>query len=554
VDAESLSRKPRLAELARRWFKVPALDLNRRVSPYNLVGLPVLYASGYFLPPIEPTGAYFLPSRDYLSLIVVPTLLAVGVGMGLIYVLAVTARRWCPPRLATLGAVALLSMLALVSLKGVFDSAGYSWQDRLPRFHSLASSQYFYKILACCVIVLLVWTLRGSLNKLTRLLSSIGFAFIGLAVIHLSSIWNQPNAGLAGQLSGGSAPMGFGASNYSLAGGTPSAGGASMPAGVRSRRVVWVIFDETDFDRAFGAQKSAGLELPNFDRLARTSVFAMNANSPASATLYSIPALLTGEPIAGDGIRISSGGSLYLSRMGRRLPFDQETSIFGALAASGRDSSVLGFFHPYCKLFSLSRCDSFPFPEIGGPAAAIWANIPDSIKFALEGEPYWASITRRSLELLPQYLARDDALTFVHLNFPHLPATYADHRAHLAASSNPLDEYARNLSFTDRILGEIVSDLQQQASRHDLLLVLSTDHWLRNRWYRASAPEVSRPVPLIVWKVGDVNGYVLSQPISTVNTAEMILRYLDGNLSTEADIAEWWKRQPIYPSFVAPNT
>jgi hypothetical protein len=29
---------------------------------------------------------------------------------------------------------------------------------------------------------------------------------------------------------------------------------------------------------------------------------------------------------------------------------------------------------------------------------------------------------------------------------------------------------------------------------------------------------------------------------------------LNGNLTTQADIAEWWTKQPVYPSFIAPNT
>jgi hypothetical protein len=30
---------------------------------------------------------------------------------------------------------------------------------------------------------------------------------------------------------------------------------------------------------------------------------------------------------------------------------------------------------------------------------------------------------------------------------------------------------------------------QQQVSRHELLLVVSTDHWFRNRWYQANQVE-----------------------------------------------------------------
>jgi hypothetical protein len=538
----------RLARLIQRCLTAPPLDLTQRISIYSLIGLPLLYASAYFLPKLGSTGAYFLPSRQVFSLVIFPSLMAVAVGGVVVYAISAAARRWCTPRVATVGAVALMSLLALIALKGIVAAAGYDWQDSIPRGQELLSSLRYFKIGVALAVVLLVWAMRGALPQLNRLLSSLGFALGGLAAIRLLMLWSGPQ-----QVP--SLPAAAASAAQSVQANSAASDAAPMLTNARPRRVVWILFDETDFNRVYASESAQHLELKNFARLARSSVFATNANSPASATLYSIPALLTGVPIGGDGVQINRAGSLSLQRSDTTLiPFGEATSIFGALTASGRSVSVLGFFHPYCKLFRLQRCDSFAFPEIGGWDAALWANVPDSISAKLRRVDYWESITQNCLRLLPQYLARDDALTFVHLNFPHLPADYADHVAHLPSSSNPLTEYERNLVLTDQILGEIVQDLQQQASRHELLLVVSSDHWLRNRWYRANAPETTRPVPLIVWKVGDADGYVMSQPLSTIHTAAMILDYLNGNLSTEADIAQWWEKQPVYPSFIAPNT
>jgi hypothetical protein len=536
-----------LGKLLQWCLKAPDLDLTRRLSLYSLVGLPLLYASAYFLPPLGSTGAYFLPSDNLCSLIIVPSVAFVAVGAVAIYLISAAARAWCTPRVATVGAVLALSLLTLIALKGIVYAAGYDWQERIPRGQEILSSLRYFKFAVSFIVLVLVWTTRRALPKLNRLLSSFGFAFGVLAVMRLFVLWNGTQALLALPATASAA--------QSVQASSVAARAAPPPADARPRRVVWVLFDETDFNRVYAAEAGERLELPNFDRLARTSVFATNANSPASATLYSVPALLAGVPISGTGVQIRGGESLLLERANAKpIPFGEATSIFGAITASGRGASVLGFFHPYCKLFKLQRCDSFPFPEIGGLDGALWANIPDSISMKLRHKDYWADITQRSLLRLPQYLARDDALTFIHLNFPHLPADYADQLLHLPPSSSPLTEYSRNLLFTDRILGRIVQELQQQASRHELLLVVSSDHWLRNRWYRASEPETSRPIPLIVWRVGESTGYVLSQPVSTVHTAAMILDYLNGNLSTQEDIARWWANQPVYPSFIAPET
>jgi hypothetical protein len=99
-----------------------------------------------------------------------------------------------------------------------------------------------------------------------------------------------------------------------------------------------------------------------------------------------------------------------------------------------------------------------------------------------------------------------------------------------------------------------MSELKTTSARSDVLLVVSTDHWLRKRSYQVNDAESSRPIPLLMWKVGQTEGIVISRPVSTFHTASMILDYLDGRVSTQADIANWWEHQTVYPSFIAPNT
>ena len=387
---------------------------------------------------------------------------------------------------------------------------------------------------------------RRALPDFYRLLGILGIAFALLASLRLLVLWQAQATVEAASRE------------------TPSARGtlADVASGSavdhdRTRRVVWVIFDETDFERIY-PQGTRNLGLANFNRLAQTSVFATSANSPASATLYSIPSLLTGKPIGGGGLRIDQRGGLEIETLGQEafVPFGEKNTIFGALAAKGLGASVLGFFHPYCKLFELRRCDSFPAPiyGFGHLDAAIWANIPDVVSEKVRHVDDWKAITERTLKLLPQYLNRDDALTFIHLNLPHLPATFAEEVLGLAPSADPLTEYSRNLMMADRILGDIVRDLETQLSRHELLLIVSTDHWLRNRWYRPSETETSRRIPLIVWKVGESDGVTLSNPLSTVDTSAFILDYLDAKVNNQAEMAKWWSSAPFYPSFIVPRT
>ena len=214
---------------------------------------------------------------------------------------------------------------------------------------------------------------------------------------------------------------------------------------------------------------------------------------------------------------------------------------------------MLGFYHPYCRLFRLQRCDSFSYYELGAPDSALWANLPDRLSSALGRAGLMENITRASLALMPEYLARDDSLTFVHLNLPHLPAEFAAKVLHLPPTSNVLTQYSRNLQVADQVLGDVVRASMRQSRDCDLLLVVSTDHWFRKIWYQADEPEVVQRVPFIVWRVGETQGLTVSEPLSTVHTANMILDYLDGKLDTQAEIAEWWSRQTIEPTFIVPR-
>ncbi len=516
------------------------MDRSKRLSAYSLVGLSLLYASAYFLPLVMPTGYYLLPSDDFLALVGWPSLVAVGVGIVLIYLLAMVVRRWVAPRAATVLAIAALCVFATIALKCIAYAAGSDWLDQIANHGSFFGSRRTLKALVAVIVVVLLWIARGALPKMTRAFASLGFAFLVLAAARLIIVFHAPAIGAH-------LPDAMRADSLIPLPLTSTASSA------QPRRVVWVVFDETDFNRVFGAERDPELRLPNFDRLAKTSVFAARANSPASATLFSIPALLTGIPIAGAGIKIDTYATLSLQRaQGGLLPFGEATSVFGAVSAGGRGVSILGFLHPYCKLFVTQRCESAHWPRVGAWDDGLLSNIPDLISTKLGHPDSWEAMTDRTLQLLPEFLVRDDALTFLHIDLPHLPSAYADRKLGLPPSADPLVSYTHNLLMTDQILGTIISTMEQQSAHHELLLVVSTDHWLRKSWYRPQDRESSSPVPLMMWRVGETQGIVVAEPVSTVHTASMIVSFLKGDISTQADVARWWANKPYFPSFIAP--
>ena len=275
--------------------RAPRFDSSQGVSLYGVAGLSSLYASGYFLPLFTPVRSYLLPSTDLFRLIALPSLVAAATVGTMTYLGSRLASRWCSAQACAFGAYFAVSFLTLIGLNGILEAAGYQWQDLIPLGRNLLETERFFKDLALCAVLGLVWTLRDALPRIIRLLSSLGFAFAILAAIRMTLlVGGNMHAPTTGQVSAMQSPP-------------PDLRGPriaqSLPVS-RPRRVVWIIFDELDYRRIF-SNREPGLNLTHFDWLARRSVHATNANSPAGATLYSIPALLAGTPLGGAGVHIA---------------------------------------------------------------------------------------------------------------------------------------------------------------------------------------------------------------------------------------------------------
>ena len=544
-DIERPKRNQIITFIRRPWAEIPSFDRTARFSYRSLLGLPLVWVSAYFVPRLKDASLYLLPSDGLLKIVVLPSIIGLATGALLLWVIS-AVRGVVQPQIRIGAGILGLAALGVIAVKVSIAAFRPNWQYLIPSGANYLLNLRIAKYGLCAGVLSLVWMTRRHLNIWDRALSSFGIALGVLAVVRVVTMWIASSS-LATSFA--SSPGSFQGDHSTLA----QTNLTSSNADTRTRRVVWIIFDEADFARMYAASNFGQVGLKNFSRLSNIAVFATNANSPASATLYSIPALLSGVPIAGHGIQINRSAALSLERTdGTLLPFGEATSIFGALHSTGRSASVLGFYHPYCRLFQLQRCDSFSWPLGTGLYAAFWANVPDFLSGRVEESSDFGDVTQNLVRLLPEYLRRDDSLTFVHLNLPHLPAVYADQVLHVSPSADPLVEYSRNLSVADLLLGDVMKTLEVQAMRREVVLVVSTDHWLRKSWYHGLGKEESRAVPFIVWKVGTTSGVTVSNKVSTVNTAALILDYLDGKLNNQSDFAQWLEAQPTYPSFIAP--
>lgn len=507
-------------------------------------GLALLYASAYFLPFLNPYSLYLTPS--FFSYIVIPSLICVLLLTPFfLFCRSSLVSMRCRRSLVFCGAM----ILTIIAVKSTFDAAGYSWMNILTMIapasqvdatHDFRWGRIILIGLASTAAFIFVYWIRNSLSKLIRFLSTLGFAFLFLAIYRCVA-----------------ADLVFrGADHY-----VPLAGAAAPTSTEASRRVVWVIFDEMDYALSLGPDAGMASRLPNFSRLAANAVSATDAYSPGRDTLYSIPALLTGTAISGMSIAPRNGLRL-LDQQGGMLSFGMQNTLFARLPGGPKNASVLGFYHPYCKVFStLQACHSTYlgnagrwFDSLTFFSEAVFSTfrhlkwsaqyMPECLLFQFD--PMYR-VSSDVLSRLDATLAnRHSTLDFIHLNLPHLPNVYVQRMLRQPAG-NDTDAYRQNLAGSDMVLGRIVRDLESQAKQQNILLIVSSDHWLRTHSKRPAS------VPFIVWNVGTNAEQALSKPLSTVHSAELALDFLNGKLSSQSDIADWLSRATYYQTWSAPD-
>lgn len=339
-------------------------------------------------------------------------------------------------------------------------------------------------------------------------------------------------------------------------------------------RVLWLIFDEMGEWPTFEG-RPAGLSLPELDRLRGESLFAANAFPPAGHTSQSIPALLTGRLVS--AVRPAGPAELSVTLAGSETPAGWSTlpNIFSAARAEGFDATLVGWYHPYCRVIGdrLVSCRWEPASQrIDTQKLSLTYNllrqelgllrlIPSSGDLIDAGR---ARLERKGLEVykaghLADYRELSAAaegavadarcgLTLIHLPVPHPPAIYDRARGEFDTSG--AGSYLDNLALADKTLGTLRRRMEEAGLWAQTTVVLSSDHWWRgdywvNRPFWAAGDgalwngQVDRRVPFVIKLVGEKGTTTYGAPFNTVLTHDLILDVLGGRVRTQADVAAW---------------
>ncbi len=287
-----------------------------------------------------------------------------------------------------------------------------------------------------------------------------------------------------------------------------------------SQRVIWMIFDELDQTLLF-ENRPASVALPEFDRLRRESIYADHAIPAANNTREAIPKLL------------SEG--------------------FPPL---GRNTAILGSELPYCQTYSVASCFAIPSAteEIAARRPTVLERAWHAITSRVSRKPLFDAETRREARAAEAVafeemrrravaLATDTRFQLVYMHFPipHLLGLW-DRREH-RYSTDDRASYLDNLALADRTLGEIRAALEREGMWNDTVVLVTSDHPLRDqtieagKWWNdsetASITGERKYVPFLL-KLGSPHEF--HSPFQAIRTRELVLALLNRSITTTQQV------------------
>lgn len=362
--------------------------------------------------------------------------------------------------------------------------------------------------------------------------------------------------------------------------------------GRRRPRVVWMIFDELDERYAF-TNRPPSLSLPALDRLRSESFYADHAYPPAYSTITSIPSLLTGTYLT--KVDWSTTDDLVIEPQGGGFEsLQRHQTIFSQMRQIGGRSGVVGWFHPYCRLFGdqLTDCEAHTSmlsmvkvkklrrgrASIGTfmkeDARQVLLKLPFSFRMrnkrppdvtqsewqrrrALENSDITAGWQRqhiddyRRIEAAAIATIRDERVDLVYIHWPVPHGPYIFDRRTGKLSTGRVLGYFDNLALVDATVDQVGAVISTTARVGATTLVISSDHFWREQGLKS--PHDYR-IPFLV-RFPDGRGVTYSRPFNTFITANLLLAVAKEEVRSAAEAAQWLDRHGTFslPTFLLPS-
>ncbi len=320
-----------------------------------------------------------------------------------------------------------------------------------------------------------------------------------------------------------------------------------------SPRIVWVIFDEWDYRLTF-RDRIPSLPMPEVDRFAQTSLRASEAYPPSGQTPWSLPALTTGHLVREVDAKGPDDLVLLLPPGQKPIHWRAVPTTFSEARAAGYNVGLVGFYHPYCRMFAndLSACWWWPTAlQYNSMGAGFFQILPNQVRSLFETDsrsPFGQAlavqehgrIQRESVRHAVE-LVRDPrfGFLFLHLAIPHAPYAF-DRRTGRFTSRSPVTGYWDNLILLDRTVGRLRAAMERAGLWDNSIVLLSADHWDRSSQLLDGKKE--HRIPFLLKMPGQHEGLAFDHPFNTVLSHDLMLALMRGELTDAQSVADWLDR------------
>jgi hypothetical protein len=266
-------------------------------------------------------------------------------------------------------------------------------------------------------------------------------------------------------------------------------------------RLVWILFDELAYKYTF-EDRDPSLKLPNFDRLRAESALYTDVTPIADRTTRAVPTLLLGHEVTDVEYTQNNEYLIRTADSPHWQPFNADASLFGMAKQRGVTTSIVGWYVSYCPIFAKVATECYWSNDDAQDRGPTWLD-------ASFGENVWFPLRILMEQFLwPRQAVRDDArrnaeghlasvrdvtqhaldtlghsqadIIYLHLPTPHPPSFWNRRTAQYATGGSYLD----SLDYSDRLLGEMLDQLEKQPRWAATTLIVQGDHSWRTWMWR----------------------------------------------------------------------
>ncbi len=312
-----------------------------------------------------------------------------------------------------------------------------------------------------------------------------------------------------------------------------------------SQRVLWLVMDELDLRLAF-LDRPDGLVLPEFDRLRNQAFFARNTRSYSLSTEEAIPSFLLqkivhrARPIGRNDLRLT----FMDFENSADTKFSQLPNFFSESAARGARIAIIGYYHPYCRLFrkEAQYCQDYAVNTYSPYATA--SVLEEAWSQLLGITPVFRRINaiktythgRGQIQLAAADPAFD--LVFFHASVPHGPNIWDPESQNFTLFNTSKDGYFGNLLLADRLLGAVRRSMEQARLWDDTVVLLTSDHEWRHAYLYDNRRV--RKIPFLLKMPGQKVQFEFAPSFAPMQvTKDLLLRILGRDLVTPEAVAQW---------------